>query len=117
MTWEQEHTMTIISDVNGSWRRAFLAWQARIINPDIEAGSVFEGDRRMHMESNIRVRLFDWDNKTVITTYAFRNVKITSVGGLTLTYEGGDKATFEVGFRSSYWLIEQGDKGYITYQR
>lgn len=62
MKWENEHNMTIISDVNGSWRRIFLAWQAKVINPDIPGGSVFEGDRRINAKSNLRVKLFDWDN-------------------------------------------------------
>lgn len=117
MKWESDHTMTIISDVNGSWRRAFLAWQAKVINPDIEAGSVFEGDRRMNPQSNLRVTLFDWDNKTVASIYKFFNIKIQSVGGLTLTYEGGDKATFEVIFKSTYWMIEYAAKGHAIYQR
>ena len=116
MTWEQEHTMTVMSDVNGRFRRAFLWLQAQVINPDIEAGSVFEGDRRVHRNNVMRVILFDWDNKTVASIYKFVNVKITSVGGLTLTYEGGDKATFEVGFKSTYWQIEQ-QNGTGLYQR
>lgn len=96
MKWETDHSMTIISDVNGSWRRAFLKWQAKVINPDIPGGSVFEGDRRINRQSNLRVTLFDYDNKTVSQIYKFFNVKIASVGGENLSYNGGDTATFEV---------------------
>lgn len=117
MKWETDHTMTIVSDVNGSWRRAFLAWQAKIINPDIEAGSVFEGDRRINPQSNLRVTLFDWDNKTVSMIYKFYNIKIASVSGEALTYEGGDKSTFEVGFKSTYWVLEYSKSGHAMYQR
>lgn len=104
--------MTIISDVNGSWRRAFLKWQAKVINPDIPGGSVFEGDRRINPQSNLRITLFDYDNKTVSQIYKFFNVKISSVGGEALSYDSGDKATFEVQFKSTYWVIEQSNNGY-----
>lgn len=112
MKWTTDHSMTIISDVNGSWRRVFLAWQAKVINPDIPGGSAFDGDRRINPQSNLRVTLFDYDNKTVSQIFKFFNVKIMSVGGETLTYEGGDKATFEVGFKSTYWVCEHSAKGY-----
>lgn len=39
-----------------------------------------------------------------------------SVGGEALTYEGGDKATFEVTFKSTYWVCEHSAKGYVTDQ-
>lgn len=64
MTMEQEHTMSVLDDVNGSNRRLFLAWLAKIINPAISEGSVFEGDRGVS-KAVIRLELFDKDNKTV----------------------------------------------------
>lgn len=76
MKWESDHTMTVISDVNGSWRRTFLAWQAKVINPDIPGGSVFEGDRSIAPQSIIRIKLFDYDNKTISQIYKFFNVRI-----------------------------------------
>lgn len=107
MTMENEHTMTILCDVNGELRRAFLAWQNSVMNADISGGSVFEGDRGINEKSIIRIHLFDKDNKTVIEKFKFYNVRVSNVGPITLTYEGGDKATFEVTFKSTYWEIEE----------
>ena len=116
MTMQQEHTMTIKCDVNGEYRRAFLAWQGKVINPDIEGGSLFEGDRGVNEKSIIRVDLFDKDNKTVIETIKFYNVRIKQVGPVTLTYDGGDVATFDVTFGSIYWKIEEAKNGAFTDQ-
>lgn len=114
MTMGHEHEITIVADVNGSYRRAFLAWMNHVMNADITGGSVFEGDRGVNEKSILRVQLFDKDNETVIETYKFYNVVVTSVGEMTLTYEGGDKAEFSVGFKSTYWEIEKADKGALT---
>ncbi len=40
-----EVTINVKADVNGEYRRAFLAWQNSVMNANIEGGSVFEGDR------------------------------------------------------------------------
>lgn len=117
MTMEQEHTMTVIADVNGSYRRAFLAWMNHVINADIEGGSVFEGDRGINEQSIIRIQLFDKDNQTVIETIKLYNVRVTNVGPVSLTYEGGDKATFEVSFKSTYFSIESSLKGELIGQK
>ena len=45
MEMDNSHTMTIKCDIEGSYRRAFLAWMNSVMNANIEAGSVFEGDR------------------------------------------------------------------------
>lgn len=111
MSMGNEHTMSIYADVNGSYRRAFLAWMGKVMNPDISGGSVLEGDRGINEKSIIRVQLFDKDNQTVIETYKFFNIRVTSVGDLTLTYDGGEVATFDVTFKSSYWEIESSAKG------
>ena len=116
MTMEHEHSMTIQADVNGEYRRAFLAWQGKVMNPDIEGGSVFEGDRSINEKSIIRVHLFDKDNKTVSEIYKFFNVRVAEVGPIELTYEGGDVATFEVKFKSTYWTIEKAAKGALLEQ-
>lgn len=65
MTMDQEHSMTVLDDVNGTNRRLFLAWLGKVINPAIDDGSLFEGNRGVS-ESVIRLELFDKDNKTVI---------------------------------------------------
>lgn len=116
LTMQQEHTMTIKCDVNGEYRRAFLAWQGKVINPDIEGGSLFEGDRGVNEKSIIRVDLFDKDNKTVIETIKFFNVRIKQVGPVTLSYDGGEVATFDVTFGSIYWKIEDAKNGAFTSQ-
>lgn len=65
MTMEQEHTMTVLDDVDGTNRRLFLMWLNKTMNAAISEGSLFEGDRGVH-NSTIRLELFDKDNKTVI---------------------------------------------------
>ena len=112
-----EHTVTIQADVNGEYRRAFLAWQAKVMNPDISGGSVFEGDRSINEKSIVRINLFDKDNKTVVETYKFFNVRVTNVGPISLTYEGGDVATFDVTFKSTYWEIETSKNGALIGQK
>ena len=114
---EQDHTISFLCDVNGELRRAMLAWQGKVMNPDISGGSYFEGDRGINEKSIIRVRLFDKDNETVIEKYKFFNVRISSVGNMTLTYDGGDKATFECTFKSTYWEIEESTKGDLIGQK
>lgn len=116
ITMEQEHTMTVLDDVNGTNRRLFLAWMGKIMNPAIAEGSLFEGNRGVS-ESKIRLELFDKDNDTVIQTYTFYGANVKSVGNTALTYEGGDKSTFEVGFNSIYWQCEDNKKGSFLDQR
>ena len=116
MAMENEHTITFLDDVNGTLRRTFLAWQGKVMNPDIAGGSYFEGDRGINEQSSIRVHMFDKDNETVIQIYKFYNVRVTNVGNISLTYDGGDKSTFEVGFKSTFWSIEKSDKGELTDQ-
>jgi hypothetical protein len=65
MSMEQEHSMTVLDDVDGTNRRLFLAWMNKTMNAAISDGSLFEGDRGVH-PSTIRLELFDKDNKTVI---------------------------------------------------
>ena len=36
---------------------------------------------------------------------------------MTLTYDGGDKATFDVVFKSTYWEIEKAENGALTSQK
>lgn len=117
MTMDQEITMQVIADVNGEYRRAFLAWQGMVINPDIEGGSVFEGDRGVNEKSIIRLELFDKDNKTVIEKYKFYNVQISNVGQTSLTYNGGEAATFDVTFKCTYWTLEESKNGALTSQK
>ena len=117
LTMENEHTMQVLDDVNGELRRAFLAWQGKVINPDIEGGSKFEGDRGINPQSLIRLHLFDKDNETVIQKYKFYNVRVTNVGNVQLSYEGGDASKFEVTFKSTYWTLEESKNGALTDQR
>ena len=116
MTMEQEHTMTVLDDVNGTNRRLFLAWMGKIMNPAIAEGSLFEGNRGVS-ESKIRLELFDIDNSTVIQTYTFYGAQVGSVGNTQLSYEGGDASKFDVSFKSIYWQCEDSKKGSFTDQR
>ena len=121
MTMEQEHTVTVLADMDGSFRRAFLKWQSYTMDPDIEAGSVFGGHpdgrgRGYNAQSVIRIHMMDATNAKVNEVYKFFNIRIANVGPITLTYEGGDKATFEVTFKSSFWKIEKATDGHYTEQ-
>lgn len=95
MIMDQDHTMTVLDDVNGTNRRLFLMWLNKTMNAAISEGSLFEGDRGVH-NSTIRLELFDKDNETVIQTYKFVGVDVKSVGNTQLTYVGGDTSTFDV---------------------
>ena len=117
MSMENTHTITFLDDVNGELRRAFLAWQGKVMNPDIEGGSYFEGDRGINQQSVIRLHLFDKDNETVIQKYKFFNVRVTNVASIGLTYDGGDKSTFDVEFKSTYWTLEESLNGALTDQK
>lgn len=117
MTMEQEHAITFLDDVNGTLRRTFLAWQSKVMNANISDGSYFEGDRGISETSAIRVHMFDKDNVTISQVYKFYNIRVTNVGNISLTYDGGDKSTFEVGFKSTYWEIETAKQGEFLTQR
>lgn len=117
VSMETEHTMTVYADINGTNRRCFLAWQNKVMNMDIEGGSLFEGDRGVNAKSTIRIRLFDKDNQTTAETMRFYNVTITSVGPISLQYDGGDVATFDVQFRSTFWQLEDSKNGDFVGQK
>ena len=87
------------------------------MNPDISGGSVFEGDRSINEKSIVRINLLDKFNKTPVETYKFYNVRVTNVGPISLTYEGGDVATFDVTFKSTYWEIETAKNGALLTQK
>ena len=110
MTMDQEHTITVLDDTNGTNRRLFLAWMNKTMNAAISDGSLFEGDRGVK-DAVIRLELFDKDNKTVIQTYKFYNVNVKSVGSTEFTYDGGDKSVFTATFASTYWECEDHKKG------
>lgn len=105
---EQDHTITVRADANGEIRRAFLAWQGHIWDPDIAGGSVFTGDRRMNSGGSIRIKLLDNDLITISEIYRMVGVKISSVGGLTVSNTDASISTFDVQFKSAWFEIEQG---------
>lgn len=117
LTMGNEITMNVIADINGEHRRLFLRWMNKVMNADIEGGSLFEGNRGVNEQSSIRIRLFDKYNKDIVETYRFYNVAITSVGSISLDYNGGDVAKFDVQFKSSYWQIENPKEGAFLDQR
>lgn len=116
LTMEHEHSMTVKADVAGEYRRAFLRWQNHVMNANIEGGSVFEGNRAVNPKSNARIHLFAADNKTVNETYKLVNVVVQNVGPITLTYEGGEAASFDITLLSTYWYIEKATEGALTDQ-
>ena len=82
MVMQNDHTMSVLADINGEHRRLFLRWMNHVMNADIEGGSLFEGYRGVNEKSTIRIRLFDKYNKDVVETYKFWNVAIKSVGSI-----------------------------------
>lgn len=116
MAMENTHSMDIKADIAGEYRRAFLRWQNHVMNANIEGGSVFEGNRAVNPKSNARIRLFSADNQTVNEVYKLVNVVVTNVGPISLTYDGGDAASFSVELKSTYWYIEKATEGALTDQ-
>ena len=117
LTMGNEITMQVIADINGEHRRLFLRWMNYVMNADISGGSVFEGNRGVNEKSTIRIRLFDKYNKDVVETYRFYNVQISNVGSISLDYNGGDAAKFDVQFKSTYWNIENPQEGAFKDQK
>ena len=107
-TFEQDHSMTVNADANGEIRRAFLAWQSKTWDPDIEGGSVFAGDRRLNTGSIVRIHLLDNDMETVSEIYKLIGVRVASVGPLTVSNVDSSVSTFEVSLKSVYHQIEKG---------
>lgn len=109
MKMEQDHTMTVNADVEGNYRRAFLAWAGAVANPDIDGKggqySLFEGDRRFG-NSTIRIHLLGYSMAKAIETIVMTGVRIQSVGGLTVSNTDSGVSTFDVQFKSLYWFIE-----------
>ncbi len=102
----QDHTMTIRADVAGNFRRGFLTWAAAVADPAIENGTLFAGDRRFNEASYIQVSLLGNGMDVPVETYRIVGVKISSVGALTMSNNDSGVATFEVGFKSLYWYVE-----------
>lgn len=102
-----EHSMQVYADANGELRRAFLAWQAKTWDPDIEGGSVFAGDRRLNTGSVIRIHLLDNDMESISEVYKMVGVRIGEVGALTVSNTDASVSQFSVSFRSVYWQIEK----------
>lgn len=117
MKMEQDHTITVRADVNGEIRRGFLAWQAKVADPDIEGGSVFAGDRRLNNSSVVRLQLLDNDMIAVAEVYKLIGVKVNQVGALQMSNDGAGVATFEVTLKSVYWQIENSANGALVGQK
>ncbi len=117
MKMEQTHTITVRADTNGEIRRGFLAWAAKVADPDIEGGSVFAGDRRLNNSSVVRLQLLDNDMTTVSEVYKLIGVKVESVGGMNMSNNDSGVATFEVQLRSIYWQIENSANGALVGQK
>lgn len=103
----QEHNVTINADINGDMRRAFLAWQALTMNPQInDRGGYFEGNRRLKDSSMIKIALLDPlynDIHRVMEVYTLYGVTIQEVGAMSFSNDESGVATFPVTFKSQYW--------------
>lgn len=115
MKMTQEHTVTINADIDGEMRRAFLAWQALTMNPQIDAdGGFFEGNRHLDQSSRIYIHLLDpeyGDAQKITETYTLYGVTVGEVGTMDFSNTGSELATFTVQFKSQYWQhgIPNGD--------
>ena len=117
MKEEQDHTITVRADVNGEIRRGFLAWAAKVTDPDITGGSVFAGDRRLNNSSIVRLHLLDNNMNDVAEVYKLIGVKVASVGSLSMSNNDSNIATFEVQLKSVYWEIENSANGALVGQK
>lgn len=117
MKMEQDHTLTVRCDTAGEIRRAFLRWEAETTNPDIEGGSLGEGDKRLNNASIVRLQLLDQDFSKTSEVYKLIGVKVANVGGMTMSNNESGVATFEVTLKSVYWQIENASQGALTSQK
>lgn len=117
MKMEQDHSLTVRADVNGEIRRAFLAWAAKVADPDIEGGSVFSGDRRVNSSSVVRLQLLDNNMNDVAEVYKLYDVKVASVGPLAMSNSDSSVATFECQLKSVFWSIENSANGALVGQK
>ena len=106
-TMAQEHEFTVNADMDGEIRRAFLAWQAKTVNPAISDGSLFEGDRNINLGSVVRIHLLG-NGGQVTEIYKLLGVKVRNVGPLSVSNTDAGVATFSVSLESIYWEIESG---------
>ena len=117
LVMENEFSLKLYEDIDGTHRRAFLRWMNHVINADLAGGSVFEGDRGVNDKAMLRLHLFAKDNKTISQIYKFYNVQVADVGNVSLDWSGGDAASFEVKFKSTWWEIEEAKNGSLTDQK
>lgn len=117
LTMQQDHEITVRADTNGEIRRGFLAWAAKVADPDIEGGSVFAGDRRLNNSSVVRLQLLDNDMTAVAEVYKLHGVKVASVGALQMSNTDANIATFTVSLKSVYWSIENSANGALVGQK
>lgn len=109
MSMDQQHTVTMNADINGDLRRAFLAWQACTMNPQIDKnGGYFEGNRHLDNTSKIYIALIDptfEDSHSVQDIYEIDGVFISNVGAMNFSNTESGLATFDVQFTSQYWQV------------
>ena len=117
MTFDKDHTLTVRCDTAGEIRRAFLRWQAETTNPDIEGGSLGEGDKRLNNASIVRLQLLDQDFTKTSEVIKLIGVKVNNVGGMTMSNNDSAIATFEVTLKSVFWQIENASQGALTSQK
>lgn len=117
LQFQQDHEITVRADTNGEIRRAFLAWAAKVTDPDIEGGSVFAGDRRLNNNSVVRLQLLDNDMTAVAEVYKLHGVKVASVGALQMSNTDSNIAQFSVNLKSVFWSIENSANGALIGQK
>ena len=104
---DQTTTLTIKSDSDGEYRRAFLKWMSTVSNPALTDGSIMEGDKKINTSSNIRMIFFKDDMQTVAETYKLVGCTPSSVGTIDLSNESADISTFDVELTFQYFELEE----------
>jgi len=108
---QNEHALTIRSDMHGNIRKAFLKWMAYVTDPAISQGSGLGGDKRIPANSYVRMHLLASDMETRVETYKLMGVGVQEVGIMSLSNATAEVATFDVTLKSQFHEIEnnQGD--------
>jgi len=106
MTMTQEHSMIFRCDVNGDNRRLFLKWLNYVTAANISQGSFFGGEKRIPINSNMRLRCLANDMVTIVETYKIFGCIPTEVGEMKMSNTETGIATFEVKMASQYWEVE-----------
>ena len=106
---DQTHTFNCICDIAGYARNAFCIWQNSVVDADFSSGSIFGGNKRFPLTSNIRLELLADDMSTTVQTILITGVNIVDVGEFNMSNDSASICKFSVTLNSLWWNYEGGE--------